>query len=568
MAPHSGFFFMPVLLIWRSKFRKYLLLFFGLTILAGCFQKFYRTGSTDKIDAARIQQLAATKYFIIHYADAVMKMEKPVISGESISASLSPLSGSLAKNVYPNPDEPNVLKGSSSALSEVHLYTKDQKITTGSGTDVLIPLKNIYRLDVYEYDEKATRNSATWSTVGLIAVVAAGIIIVAIASSGPNISTPSEPVSCACPAVYMEQKGNFAYVNSMYSGALYRNLERPDYLTLGQLSPRETTVQLRIAGHDEEIQYINSVQLQAVQHQPGTRVLADANGNVLLMNNPVAAMTATGDDNSNLLDRVGRDDGQVFAFNTYGEKENFSHAFLSFTKKPGADNATLLVKARNSNWAAQMNQEFINLFGNDYNRFREREERKSVARMQDELLAERLPLHVYIEKNGQWELAGYYPLTGSEGFRDMVMNLDLRGTEGPQVRIKLETAYRFWDLDYAAIDFTGAAPLPVTSLQAVSVQHSVLGSQENALAASDKQYTILKNNETIHLQYKPAAVKNGLEVTYILQSSGYYHDNYSIPVTADRTTLKRYFKKPGGFDTFSRDKFREVEQLKALVQNK
>ena len=63
-------------------------------------------------------------------------------------------------------------------------------------------------------------------------------------------------------------------------------------------------------------------------------------------------------------------------------------------------------------------------------------------------------LMVYVEKDGKWLFADYFAHTGNTASRDMIMELDLSDIKTDQVKIKLETVYQFWNLDFAGIDFS------------------------------------------------------------------------------------------------------------------
>lgn len=558
--------FFPFLLILRSKFRYYILLIFGLIILAGCFRKYYSTGTIGQPDLNTIERLrAANKFFILHYTDSAVALFNVSVKDNILRADKGYLAEEHRKGLNPSTGKGNVLKTrySGSLLSEVHLYVNKRKSELTNSAELQTPLNDIYRVDIYEFDKKRTTSSTILSIVGIAAVV--GLIAIIATSSGSSSSSGSDTATCGCPQVYVEQKGDFTFQNGIFSGAVYSNLERMDYLPLNTIQPGDPFIRLRVAGHNEEVQYLNYVQLVGVYHQPGTSILADREGKLFVAKDPQSCYLAKSQDEQDLKDILNTADGNSFAFNTIEGKEYYSNAYLTFKKPKESKTAKLIIRAKNSSWSARVNEEYTLLFGEDYYRYRKYQEKTSNKKMEALLLKQGLPIKVYVETGGKWQYAGYFPLNGTEGYREMIMGINLDGNSDEHIRVKLETVFNFWELDYAAIDYSDDASFQPVLLDPVSARHNQMGDQQSVLAIKDKKYVELKYNENIELEFQPLKPKDGSMISYLLASSGYYHQEKNYPVKANISRLKA-FKQAGEFDRFSREKYIEVKQWQALAK--
>jgi hypothetical protein len=223
-----------------------------------------------------------------------------------------------------------------------------------------------------------------------------------------------------------------------------------------------------------------------------------------------------------------------------------------------------LIRAKNSDWAAMVNEEYTLLFGEQYSHYRDKWEHINKNKMEDYLLKQGIPIKVYVENGDKWEYAGYFPLVGTEGYRDMVMEINLPENDNKQFRLKLETAYRFWDLDYAAIDYSEEETLQTMTIDPVSTQHILKGDQKKQLFKIDKIYAQLKNDEAIDLEFKVADKGENNNISYFLASSGYYHIQNTYPIKANISRI-RQFNKPGEFDRFSKEKYSEMEKFQNLL---
>jgi hypothetical protein len=570
LAKYTTVFFFPLLLVLRWKRKSSILLFLGMIILAGCFRKFYSTGTVTQVDSAAIQNLeTSNKYFIIHYKDSVLALSNISIDNNVIEGKIGPLPKYHSTQLTPAPNEAKPFKNaySNAVLSEVHLYVNNNKSDTLAYPGVRVPLSDIYRMDVYEFDKKKTNLSTVMSIIGIAVPVAVVIILAATSGGGGTTARSANDTSiCGCPQVYVEQKGKFDFQNGIFSGAVYANLERMDYLPLGDLQPENSDIRLRISGHENEIQFLNSAQLIGVSHKQDSKIIVDGKGKFYTIHNPEIAGLATTNDNRNISTLLSKADGNAFQFDTYDPKEEYSKAYLTFKKPFEKGNARLLIRAKNSHWAAAINNEYTLLFGKEYIPYRDKWENTNPEKMKAFILKQGLPIKVYVENGEKWEYAGYFSLSGTENYRDMVMEIKVPENKRSSFRIKLESVYRFWDLDYAAIDYSSQEELNSFKIAPSSASNLQGEDQKKQIAERDKMFAVLNNDERIDIGFHVPEKAENKTVSYFLASSGYYHIQKTYPVKANVSGLKE-FKKPGEFDRFSREKYQELEQWESLAKH-
>ena len=156
---------------------------------SSCFQQFYKTNTTSKIDAVAFEQLLTlNKAFFVHTPEETFllkdaKLDKNVLAGkqESLNPKYERYMNPVANeaNRYPKREK-------EIALSQVHVYTNN---TFHGKPQINLAMSQIFRMDVYNKDMAATKKSKVLSIVGIVApvviVVGLGAAAVAEAESHP-----------------------------------------------------------------------------------------------------------------------------------------------------------------------------------------------------------------------------------------------------------------------------------------------------------------------------------------------------------------------------------------------
>lgn len=515
--------------------------------VASCFQKFYSTGSVREVNQEQISQvLKEPKVFILHYGDGskAWKAEKLQVSGDLLSGEVKPLDKAHSKALAPA-DSSNRVAGKylADVTQEVHLYTKE-KLESASGV-FSIPVSSVYRMDIYQFDEKATKRSTTTSIIGIVVVVALIAITAVVATSSMDMGG-----GCACPEVFIQEQGQYNYVNGVFSGALYSNLERSDYLPMGDIAAGKG-ITLELRNTRKETQFIDQVELLAVRHREGETVLADRKGNIYGFTKAVGSTLAVDEKGNDISGLLEKKDGQLFRFDADLQDANLSSMVLEFDIPKDEGSILLNVTGRNTSWAAEMNQSFTVLFGKEYPDWRAKKERESPSTMEKWQLEQGLPIKVFIADGNQWKFVDYLPLSGTMAPRDMVMKLDNAGVVNGKLKLKLETVFNFWELDKVAL----AVGNKVSNIRKIQAN-----GQAPELNQADGRYYVLEDEKNANLQLSFTDPEWQAGTTYFLHAKGYYHNESYYPGPADRKALLR-FREGTAFSDFSKSQYRMYNEF-------
>lgn len=550
LAGIAGYVFFAPYYIWRKiKTRPAAVLIIFVLVFSSCFQHYFRTGTAKGTDAATIQRLQnAGKYFILHSGNTATGLVNVKISGDMLEGDITQLPEEHRKHLNPNPDKTNRVKKEDKPITlvEVHLYCSEG--VPADHTHLSLALSSITRIDVYEFDKATTAaiHTLSWMGVGVSSIIVIVGIVFAIA--------------CNCPQVYVNNNGQYEFQSGVYSGAIHSALERTDYLALPGITPVNNKYQFRIGNVPNEEQFINQVQLMKVEHPADVKVLADRHGKILTYKNTLSPVSAKYDDGADVTAQLKFTDGQDYLFDSKANTDGFSSVTMNFNKPAGANKGKLLVHAGNSNWSGYLFKEFVSLFGGSYEKWRKQQELTASPNAEQWQIDQGLPMKVFVETEKGWQYVDHFALTGNTASRDMIMEIDLTSIKKDKVNIKIESAFQFWNLDMAVMDFSDNAAVTSIILNPVTVVKNNKEDNRGQLLQKDTAYSHLLNDDYINLEYN-ASVSSG-NASFFLVSTGYYHTK---PPASKKTDLQALleFKEKGAFDRFSRNKFAVVQEALA-----
>jgi hypothetical protein len=242
---------------------------------------------------------------------------------------------------------------------------------------------------------------------------------------------------------------------------------------------------------------------------------------------------------------------------------------LHFPANMAGKKARLILRANNTAWSGYLYKEFQGLYGSAYTSMRESQEKMDPSVSQNWVINQSLPLKVYVEnEKGEWKTTDYFQMPGNTAKRDMIMEIDIPNTFLQTVKIKLETVYRFWEIDYAALDITEQRGLESSWLTPTKAQVSTGENAIDKISSTDKNYLSLTGQTYLDLQYKNLTAKNEND-TYFLCGTGYYHQSPVNTNNPDVAALSK-FRNPGSFQTFSIQAYDKIstEIAKNMVTEK
>ena len=546
----------------------YLLAFLSSVALSGCYLNFYRPNTKSTLDSGTAQKLqSVNKYFIVHFQNGIKGLENVAINGDTLNGILVKLPEEHSKYLVPVSEKKNRVKQKDKhdALMEVHLYSMQKPDAADTVFSAL--LSSFTRADVYELNRSATTYNHVMSTVGIVASVAMIAGIIAAATYTPPVYTPPTVDPCNCPQVYVKNNDQYDFKSGLYSGAVYSTLERMDYLPLTNIPVSENNISFKIANAQNEEQFINQVRLLQVNHPAETKVLPDRHGNILSFQNTIAPLAASAEKSNDVKNLLAQTDQQYYSFDNNANEDGFSDIKLTFNKPADTDKAKLIIHARNSYWGGLLHKEFIGLFGDNFEKWRTKQEQadaKDPAKWQTD---QAMPLMVYLKTSTGWKFIDYFPLIGNTASRDMIMEINTTGITTDQIEIKLETAYRFWDLDFAGIDYSTNQQFETVVIEPSQAVKTDGEDQKEILLQSDKQYSHLTGDQSVSFQYTITTAAANNVSSYFLVSGGYYH---SLETISGKTNYKELYKfrNKGAYDKFSRVKYQEAQDITAALQKK
>ena len=416
--------------------------------------------------------------------------------------------------------------------------------TASEGARVKIPIENIYQLDLLEHKE----------AVGILYKVLGGV-----AASFAAVLTW---VACclSCPFIYIQDGDTERFMGEFFSGAVTENMARHDFLPLPGFEPVDGVYELRIANEMEERQYTDLAVLEAVEHPADMEVLITPEGTPILFAAPLLPAEAVTDQGTNCEVVMAARDGIAYDFtDECAEKENFSSLSLAFDKPAGVDQAHVILHVKNTMWSMMMYESFMSMFGSRYDDYVEHQRDRSAEQKTQWLKDQGQILEVQLRRAGQWETVHWVNLPGPFSFRSEVVPLDVSNTDEGPVELRLVAGYHFWELDYAAIDYTEQPGMVKTPLALLSAEDELGQDVASHLLEVDGDYLerlFIGADATLKFKALPASEPGNVHSVF-MHAYGYYEPIREYAGIPNMTELKK-FKEPGHFARFSKEQFNDI----------
>ena len=429
-------------------------------------------------------------------------------------------------------------------LSEVHFYQEyDPDAKPGPYT---LQLDKITKIEVIEFDKKRTTNSYVIGAVGYTfgGLALAAIIIVATKSS--------------CPFVSAYTNSDFLLQGELYGGAIYPQLARHDYLPLKISPDANNQLRIRISNELKERQYTDMADLWVIHHPTGSRVLADENGHLFCLNQPVSPATALFSEHRDVRSELAAPgDNKLLYFDDSTKAVN--QVVLKFNKPAIPQKGLLQLNLKNSYWLDYLYGELAKKFGSYYAAYVKQQKSKTAAELTQWVNDQSIPLTVSVKTQEGWQEVTRIATTGPLATRDLVIPVDCSRVTGTEVEIRLTSGFMFWEIDYAAMDFTTNHSFTVQVLSPEQAIDESGQDQLPVLLKEDGQYLdqpAIGNMAT--LTYKsPLPPGPGMTRSYILHSKGYYEHIREFSGKPDLAFLEQ-FRKTNAFPVFGLGLYKKV----------
>ena len=369
--------------------------------------------------------------------------------------------------------------------------------------------KDITRIEVFEPD--------AGKTIGLALGIAGGLALIGLVAL---------VIACNCPHVYAEgPDGASQLEGSLYSGAIYPQLERADWLPMRQLQPVGNQYQLRLVNQESQHQHTNLLALEVLDHAPGLQPVFDQYGQLHTLASPQAPLTATNVSGQDVRHEILTADEKIFLGDLDNQHPDATERLtLTFAKPARARQAKLLLNAKNSDWLDYTYFEFQNALGQYADEVARKYRRLPAAENLAWAERQKIPLAVWLETvPGQWEKVDYFHLPGASAFRQAVLPLDLTRVPGDVVRLRLEFGFHFWEIDYVALDSSLDQPVQQTTLRPVSAITQTGKDLTAALTDDDNRYYHQPDiGDEARIVFEAPPLLPGYERSLVLRAKGHY----------------------------------------------
>jgi hypothetical protein len=356
-----------------------------------------------------------------------------------------------------------------------------------------------------------------------------------------------------CPYIYVNNGEKYVFAGEIISGASKPGLERYDYLVLSELKAIRNNYLVRLTNEVKQIHYINMIQLKVIDHPENIGVLIDKYGRLQTITRPVLPKSAVTFTGRSILPEISKNDNYTYNFDEIVlSQKTTDHIILAWEKPPHSNQAKFIISAKNSLWLEHVFASFHALFGARYNFFSKLQDSKSKEYYQNWMIEQSIPLLVFIEKDGEWELFDTFEIAGTMAMKDYVLPINLRNINSETIKIKLETGFKFWKLDYAAMDFSRNLPLKINTVAVWEAKDENGVDIRPEIINDDQQYYVqssIGNKATITF---PVPEFTDEVRTIILESKGYYH---IIREQQGRARMMEImsFRDPGRMPLFSKE---------------
>ncbi len=503
--------------------------------------KYFEVNTLAPENYPRIEDMGKIhKTFVLHSGHYRYLLNEPRVDSLYLSGTIKepdiPLHYTEDRNVQYASDEKNI-------INEVHIYLKESYTSLPLGP-ASIRLADINEVRIIDKDTRKNNTSAVFTTVGIAAFAFVLMLII------------GELIKSSCPYVYVHDGNGFIFEGETYGGAIAKNLARDDYMPLPSIRPSEGLYKIRLSNELKERQYTDLANLIVISHPEGSRVLIDKYGSPFLITEPekpVMAISATGEDIRPLM---GSKDRAIYMFNDPDRSRNA--IYLTFQKPERAVRGKLLLNARNSLWFDYLFGEFLSGFGTAYDNWMEKQALVPPEERRQRMLDSDIPLSIFVKQGDDWKLIDYLFTPGPLASRDFVIPIDLPGVNNQTVDIKIETGFMFWEVDYAAMDFTADQEVVSTIIKPSLAVGTGGADWKGALLETDGVFMSQENTgEITEITFKAPEGDTGMEQSVFLHTYGYYELVREFEGPPKVEALSK-FKVPGYFSEYSRMRYLQV----------
>lgn len=496
-----------------------------MLLSSGCF-RFYRNqtleadavpGTSSWPDVLRAQAQQHPLVFAVHQ-DQLYLISQAQWGEETITGEALPQSAQL-----PSPIPRNIRRGKlSDAMHDTYghsifLYTR-QPLSQGR---IELDLHQVQRVLVPEPNVGANLAANGFTFLGS-AVVGFGAFLA---------------IACNCPRVYLEDDtGQRTSQGSLLTGAISQSLAREDRLLLPGVDRSQERFRVVVANELPEDEYLDQLKLYRVPVPEGETMTYGTDGELYATAGWQQAQAATNQVGTDVSAALLAADEVRFVFDGEPTDTSLNAVHLTFDRTTLGQQPHLVLRARQTDWMLSMGEQFFNLLGRGYDRWMKRMDEVDPVTYAANTAERGMSMRAWLRTAQGWQLVGTFHNAGTRQPKLMSLALDLSQVSGPTVEIRLESAYRFWELDEVALANEAQVLVGYQEVPLLSATNERGEDVAAMVAEQDQHYAVQPDaGSFIELEFPQVAQPNE---AYVLMTHGYYHHLRDQEQPANWATLR------------------------------
>jgi hypothetical protein len=367
----------------------------------------------------------------------------------------------------------------------------------------------------------------------------------------------------SCPFIYCHDGTEYVLDAEPLGGSIWQGGERTDWEVLQHIAEKNNAYLIKITNELEEVQYLNEVKLEVVDHPKGIKIYPDFYGDFHLIGQARSPIKATGVDGANLLPLLKAKDDYCWIANPLDKSslqtDERTSVVLEYERPAGAKQVKLHFNVQNSLWASSFLKEFLKLYGEELDDFYtglNASTEQSEALIQ--LMIREGMLDVKVWDGQQWLDGGFIWGVGPLMPKDKVLALDLSRIQTSNLKIKLEAPPAFWAVNSVLADYSTVADFSRQEITASYAANQLGEDISGLLLNPDDQYYVMPDTTcSAELSFPAPPVRKGYERTVLLKAKGYYHIKLEGQGPVKLTTIQRIQSEPGYLAQYANELFEQ-----------
>jgi hypothetical protein len=301
--------------------------------------------------------------------------------------------------------------------------------------------------------------------------------------------------------------------------------------TMAHLKPEGGRLAIQLSEELPEINSVNKVDLSAVDHPAGTRVMPDRAGRLHTLSNLVGPASCMAEDGTDCLDELKAEDTNTYLFDIARLKGKSvpdlqDSLTLEFPKPAGATRAKIILKGSDAGLITYVWWKLLSEIGSeDMDSFLGILGGGSEGQIFGSFVDDKAKMAVEMWDGSQWIKVGsdyiaFYK--DREGGETMFLTGLPKGGDTLKLRILL-TVGTFY-IDSLLVDYSDDLPVSETRLNMVSAETNGGADVSGKISADDANYLVLRKGEYADVVFadSPYGVQPGMERSYVVGAKGHF----------------------------------------------